>query len=426
MSDEKKETAEVKEVEWDGDIDSLLGTKAATVIAPDEESKRSVLESTKVDSSFLDNDLKNDQDDEDDSKKGEDDSDDNSMKTPPTKDDLADALGDPTEDDDEDEDDPAPQNKGGRKPALVEAMNKLVDNGTIQLFEDAQDISKYTNDEIVELIEANIAEKVNETAQKAPMEIFSQLDPKVQEVVAFNLNGGKDVLPVLKNVIRSQEIANLDPNEEQGAERIVREWLRETNFGTEEEIEEEITAYIDRNELDKKANQFKPKLDKKQAEIMERRLAEQEEKRQQAEQAKKTYADKVFQTLNQPHLNGLPLNNRVQTALFYGITETDQYQDRDGNPTNELGYLIEQYQLNPKANMGVLLEALWLLKDPQGYRDNVQSIGQQKAVSDTYRKLKTAEGARKTASSKQGEQRQTPPARGSVKRKKGRNIFSRD
>jgi hypothetical protein len=88
MSDEKKETAEVKEVEWDGDIDSLLGTKAATVIAPDEESKRSVLESTKVDSSFLDNDLKNDQDDEDDSKKGEDDSDDNSMKTPPTKDDL--------------------------------------------------------------------------------------------------------------------------------------------------------------------------------------------------------------------------------------------------------------------------------------------------------------------------------------------------
>jgi hypothetical protein len=90
-------------------------------------------------------------------------------------------------------------------------MNKLVDNGTIQLFEDAQDISKYTNDEIVELIEANIAEKVNETAQKAPMEIFSQLDPKVQEVVAFNLNGGKDVLPILKNVIRSQEIANLDP-----------------------------------------------------------------------------------------------------------------------------------------------------------------------------------------------------------------------
>ena len=421
MSDNKKETPEVKEVEWDGDVDSLLGTKAATVITPDEESKRSVLESTKVDSSFLDNDLKEDQNDE------EDDSEDDSKKAPSTKDDLAEVLGDPKEEDDEDEDDPAPQNKGGRKPALVEAMNKLVDNGTIQLFEDAQDISKYTNDEIVELIEANIAEKVNETAQKAPMEIFSQLDPKIQEVVAFNLNGGTDVLPVLKNVIRSQEVANLNPNEEKDAERIVREWLRETNFGTDDEIEDEITAYIDRNELDKKANQFKPKLDKKQAEIMERRLAEQEEKRQQAEQAKKTYAEKVFQTLNQPHLNGLPLNNRVQTALFYGITETDQYQDRDGNPTNELGYLIEQYQLNPKANMGVLLEALWLLKDPQGYRDNVQSIGQQKAVSDTYRKLKTAEGTRKTASSTQGEQRGAPASRSGVKRKKSsRNIFSRD
>ncbi len=417
MATEKKETTEVKEVEWTGDLDDLLGTKAATIIAPDEDSKRSVLESTKVDTSFLDKSHVESDNDEEEKEVS---------STPSSKETISDILDDPT-DDDEDDDYDEPVNKGGRKPALIEAMTKLVNNGSIHLFEDAQDISAYTNDEIVELIEANIAQKVNETAQKAPMEIFSQLDPKLQEVVAYNLNGGMDIVNVLKNVTRSQEVANLNPNEEKDAERIVREWLRETNFGTEDEIEDEITAYIDRNELDKKANQFKPKLDKKQAEIMQRRLAEQDEKRKQAEQAKKTYAEKVFNTLNQPHLNGLPMNNRVQTALYYGITETDTYQDRDGNPTNELGYLIEQYQLNPKANMGVLLEALWLLKDPQGYRDSVQSIAQQKATSETYRKLKIAEGERKASSSSQGEQRGAPTNRESVKRRKGsRNIFSRD
>lgn len=418
---EKKESVDVKEVEVN-DLDELLGTKAATVIVPDEESKNSVLSSTKVDTSFLDNpEPSGDEDEEDDDESPESKSDESSQEK------LEDILDDPKEDDDYEDDDDEPVNKGGRKPALIEAMSKLIENGTIATFEDKDDISKYTNDEIVELIEANIASKVNETAKNAPMEIFSQLDPKLQEVVAYNLNGGGDIVNVLKNVTRSQEVANLNPNEEKDAERIVREWLRETNFGTDDEIEDEITAYIDRNELDKKANQFKPKLDKKQAEIMQRRLAEQEDKRKQAEETKKTYAEKVFNTLNQPHLNGLPMNNRVQTALYYGITETDTYQDRDGNPTNELGYLIEQYQLNSKANMGVLLEALWLLKDPQGYRNNVQSIGQQQAASDTYRKLKTAEAGRKTSSSTQGEQRGAPTKRSAVKRKKGsRNIFSRD
>jgi hypothetical protein len=362
MANEEKSTEEVKEVEWTGDLDDLLGTKAATVIAPDEESKKSVLASTKVDTSFLDK-----------SPEESDNEEEETVESTETPESIGDILDDPKDEEDEYEEDEVTSStsKAGRKPALIEAMTKLVDNGTIQLFEDAQDISKYTNDEIVELIEANISEKVNETAQKAPMEIFNQLDPKLQEVVAYNLNGGADIINVLKNVTRSQEVSNLNPNEEKDAERIVREWLRETNFGTDDEIEDEITAYIDRNELDKKANQFKPKLDKKQAEIMQRRLAEQEQKREQAEEAKKTYAEKVFNTLNQPQLNGLPLNNRIQTALYYGITETNNHQDREGNPTNELGYLIEQYQLNPQANMGVLLEALWLLKDPQGYRDSV-------------------------------------------------------
>jgi hypothetical protein len=420
MANEEKSTEEVKEVEWTGDLDDLLGTKAATVIAPDEESKKSVLASTKVDTSFLDKSPEESDNEEEETVE--------STETK-TSESIGDILDDPKEEEDEYEEDEVTSStsKAGRKPALIEAMTKLVDNGTIQLFEDAQDISKYTNDEIVELIEANISEKVNETAQKAPMEIFNQLDPKLQEVVAYNLNGGADIVNVLKNVTRSQEVSNLNPNEEKDAERIVREWLRETNFGTDDEIEDEITAYIDRNELDKKANQFKPKLDKKQAEIMQRRLAEQEQKREQAEEAKKTYAEKVFNTLNQPQLNGLPLNNRIQTALYYGITETNNHQDREGNPTNELGYLIEQYQLNPQANMGVLLEALWLLKDPQGYRDSVQSIGQQKATAEQYRKLKTAEAGRKKSSSSQGEQRGAPASRKSVKRRKGsRNIFSRD
>jgi hypothetical protein len=426
MSDEKKPSADVKEVEFT-DMDDLLGTKAATVMVPDEESKKSVLESTDVDSSFLDNDLqgggkeedKTDDPAEGDGKEGD------GAPTDEPKDALSDILGEPKGD--EDEDDPAEPsaNKGGRKGALIEAMGKLEEKGIVLPFKDAPDWENYSIDEIVEAVEANISQAINTTAQNAPMEIFSKLDPKLQEVVAYNLNGGSDMVQVLKNVTRTQEITNLDVEKEEHHERIVREWLRATNFGTDEEVEDEITAYVDRGELDKKARQFKPKLDKKSSEIMQLKLQEQEQRKAEAEEASKHYAQNIHGILNNPHLNGLPLNNRIQTALYYGITDTDNYQDREGNSTNELGYLIEQYQAGENANPAVLLEALWLLKDPQGYRETVFSLGQQAAASNTFRELQTAEGSRKGSSSKQGEGKKAPTKRTLPKKKGSRNIFGR-
>lgn len=422
-----KENTTIKEVEVD-DLDDLLGTKAATVITPTEDSKRSVLENAAVDTSFLDN------------MDGEGDDPNPGMtnnSTPTSKDPLADVLDadlNREDEDDEDEDPtpqgakPAAQQKAGRKPGLVEIADKLAKKGLIDLFEDNQDLSTYTLEDFEELFETNMIAKINEVAQAAPLEIFGKLDPKLQDVISYALNGGTDITNVLKNVARAQEITELTLDTPENQERIVREWLRETGSYSDEEIEDEITSYIDRNELERKASQFKPKLDKKQAEIMEKKLQEQEEKRRLAEETKKNYAEKIFHTLNRPDLNGLKLNNRIQTALYYGITDTSQYQDREGNPTNELGYLIEKYQLGKEADTSILLEALWLLKDPVGYRQSVLSIGQQQAHAKTFRSLKTAEGERVTSSSKQGEERNTP-TRGTLQRNKNKNsrsIFSRD
>lgn len=417
-------TSNVREVEVD-DFDVLLGTKAATVIAPTEDSKRTVLESTSVDTSFLD--------------KMHEDGDEPPVivntPTAGTKDALANVLDADLEDEEEEEEDPipgttnqkAPQQKAGRKPGLVEIADKLAKKGLINLFDDNSDLSTYSLEDFEELFESNIIAKVNEVAQAAPLEIFGRLDPKLQDVISYALNGGTDITNVLKNVARSQEITELSLDTQEDQERICREWLRETDFGTDEEIESEITAYIDRNDLEKKASQFKPKLDKKQATIMEAKLREQEDKRAMAEEVKKTYALKIFNTLNNNELNGLKLNNRIQTALYYGITDVTQYQDREGNPTNELGYLIEKYQLDKEADNTVLLEALWLLKDPAGYRQSVLAIGEQQAHGRTYRSLKTAEGERTTSAGKQGEERGTP-SRGTIQRNKNKNsrsIFDR-
>jgi hypothetical protein len=88
---------------------------------------------------------------------------------------------------------------------------------------------------------------------------------------------------------------------------------------------------------------------------------------------------------------------------------------------------LEKYQIGESANPSLILEALWLLKDPKGYRDSVKTIGEKEAITKTVRSLKTAEGERKISSSTQGESRGIPATRKDVPtRRSSRNIFSRD
>ena len=172
------------------------------------------------------------------------------------KEELDEILSTPGSENEDDEYEDSIKNKGGRKPALIETINKLVDNNSIELFEDEQDLTKYTNDDIVDLIEANIKKKVAETAKNAPLDVFKRLDPKIQDLIAFQLNGGQDVTSILKAAAQSQEVTELSLDNEDHQERIVREWLRASNVMNDEEIEDEISSIIDRGDLTKKAEIF--------------------------------------------------------------------------------------------------------------------------------------------------------------------------
>lgn len=397
-------------------LDEILddGFSGTLLDADDHGNKNHVFTRTD-DTSVFDSSL---EDDDDEEEEEENLNPDGSKKTTST----SDQDDEEEEDDEDDEDDPLKQpinddkKQKGRKPALIEAVSKLVEKGILDPFEEQPDINTYNIDDVVELIEANLADKIGEVSQKAPIELFKTLDPKVQDLIAYNINGGKDIDIVMKVLSQSQEISNLSLEQPADQERIVREWLTSTGTYTLEEVEEEISVLTDRGDLAKKAAQFKPKLDEKQAKIMQDKLDKQEKAREAAEEASKTYGKKIFDTLNQPTLNGLALDNKVQTLLYNGITNKKAFQDRNGNPTNALGHLIEEYQFGENANPSILLEALWLLMNPQQYRQNVMTLAQNKSAADTYRKIKAAEGDKKTSSPGAGDGA-SKPAKRTVSRK---------
>jgi hypothetical protein len=414
--------AAVEEVDFDN-LDDLLGIPSAgSVISGGGDVKPNVFKSDKVDMKFLDEISDDDTE---------------SLQDPVVAKQVVAAIVDEpltaTADDDDDSDDSAAQGKnpGGRprlvKDAMVEAANRLIDKGILQPFDDGKALADYTVDDFEELIQANIDSQTNEVAANAPVQLFQQLPEEVQAVVHYALNGGQDIKSVFNQLARAQETFDLDVSKEEDQEVIARQYLNLSGFGSAEEIEDEINVLKDRGDLGKYAERYKPKLDAQQAQVIEKRLQDQQAAQGRKAQMEKKYHDVVYNTLNSNNLNGIPLNNKVQTMLYYGLTDNSKYQDAKGNPTNALGYLLEQHQFGEKANPSLVAEALWLLADPVQYRNSIKQLGANTANANTARQLRTEEASRNASSTGIGDQNSSASRttkREPIKRG-GRSLFSR-
>ncbi len=348
------------------------------------------------------------------------------------------ALDDDIDEDEDDDGSGAKKGKGGRPTAMLTAIQKLIENKAIVPFEgDDKPLSEYTAEDFVELIEANLENTIAKISQEAPLQVFNTLSPEVKQVVAYSLQGGQDWKSVMKAAISAKETMDLDVDKEQDQETICREWYTVTGTMTAEEVEEEIAVLKDGGRLKKQAETFKPKLDAKQASVMEAKLKEQGEAQKREEENAKKYQTSVYGVLNNTALNGVPLDQKTQSALYYGLTDR-RFTDRKGNPTNELGYLLEQHQFGEKPNHALIAEALWLLRDPASYKSELAKIGEAQSTLKTRKELRGAAGdgagaspsgtgkaSGTTVGVKRRAQQQTPAGQngGGAVRK---TIFSRD
>lgn len=396
----------------DLDIDSWLGAPGAeSIVTPistePTEVKPNIFSKDQVDLSFIDKD-----DDVDEKKKDEDDADEDGKKpeaasknvSRETLDDVFNEL------DEENEEEQSSKSKGGRpkteKSGLVEFLKKRIESKEMFAFDD-YDESKQTLDEylaglgekdVEELWQANMDNLKQEVAAKTPQEFFESLPEELQYAAKYVMDGGQDLKGLFQALAQVEQVRSLNPADENDQEGIVRSYLAATGFGTEDEIEEELNTWKDLGVLEKKAKQFKPKLDQMQEEIVQSQLAEQEARKQQQEQAAQAYMQNVFEALRPAEINGLKLDKKTQAQLYSGLVQP-QYPSISGRPTNLLGHLLEKYQF-VEPNYPLIAEALWLLSNPDEYRQNLVKQGKNQAVEQTVRQLKT-EQSRKNVSTYQ-------------------------
>lgn len=390
MSEKETATAETTSIEQvDIDLDSLdfLGTPGAENVMLPEEQKPNVFSRGSVDLSFIDKDSSNEN---------------NESKEPEVK--IDDVIQEIDPDSDfrlkqETKTDDSSETKAGRpkleKNGMAEVVNKLIEAGKIIPFDDDKPLEEYSLKDYQELIEANFQEIENKVRQQTPVEFFDSLPHELQYAAKYVADGGQDLKGLFKVLAAAEEVRELNPSVEKDQEQIVREYLRVTNFGSNEDIQEEIDAWKDRGDLESKALKFKPKLDAMQEDVVQQRIAQQEQMRQQQQQAAQQYMENVYNTVSVAEINGLKMDKKVQGMLYNGLVQPN-YPSISGRPTNMLGHLLEKYQY-VEPNYPLIAEALWLLADPDGYRSKVKEQGKTEAVEKTVRQLKTEQAKMQTS-----------------------------
>lgn len=317
-------------------------------------------------------------------------------KTPEEEKEIQDLLKPKTDEEKAEEEKGDDGKKAGRPTSLVELGTKLIEKGYLTPFEGEEDVSKYTLKDWEELFESNEKEKKKKLLEEVSGEFHEGLPEELQVAAHYVANGGTDLKGMFRSLAAVEEVRQLDPKDVNSQEAIIRGFLHATNFGTAEEIEEEIEGYKDHDELEAKAIKFKPKLDAMQEQQVARQLQQQDLKRKQQEKQAQVYTDNIYKVLEPGDLNGIKLDKKQQNMLFAGLTQAN-YPSVSGRPTNLLGHLLEKYQY-VEPNHALITEALWLLADPEGYKAKLKAVGGKEQVDKTVRTLKTEQSNKSTSS----------------------------
>lgn len=413
---ENNQQSSVSSVSIESIDDFLPMPGAESIVTADEEDSKLTIFSKprQTDMSFLEKDDDDSEDDSDDKKK---------ITPADTNSAFAELDAELEGDDLDDSSDKKPGRKKIDKSGMVETFSKLIEEGLIVPFEDDKSLEEYSVKDWKDLIQANFDEKEKAIREQTPKEFFESLPQELQYAAEYVAKGGTDMKGLFRALSQTEEVRSLDPRNDEHQEMIARQYLQATNFGNgdNEIIEDQLQEWVEAGTIAKKAQQFKPKLDQMQEEVVQSKLAQQEEFRAQQQQKKEEYMENIYNTLKPSELNGVKIDGKRQKFLWDELT-TVKYESMTGRPTNLLGKLLEDHQFGKTPRYDLIAETLWLLSDPDDYKENIRKQAKNEVTQDTVRKLKTEE-ARKIASTVKDEEEDKPVTR-KIPRQAA-NIFKR-
>jgi hypothetical protein len=281
---------------------------------------------------------------------------------------------------------------GGKKADLVEFFKSKIEAGDIIPFNDYDDktsvedyLKKFSKKDFDELWKSNMDQKKAELIEELPIAYKNSLPPELQYAAQYFQDGGTDMKGLFKALAQVEEVKALDP--EKNAREVAKQYLTATNFGDTDEINEQLDEWDDLGTITKKAQGFKPKLDKMEEDLLKQKLANQANLKVQQQQQYQFYLDNVVNAVKDEDLHGIKIDKKIQSALYSGLTQYD-FVDSRGKRCTEFEYLLDK-SMWVEPDYKTIAMVQWILKDREGFVKAAGNKEVNKEVENTVRLLKT-------------------------------------
>jgi len=246
----------------------------------------------------------------------------------------------------------------GKKPAvsstkseLVEFLADKIQNSGFQPFNDYDEekfasVEEYLNTlpkkDLRELLENNYQARETNIKDTYKQEVYNALPGHLKNAVKALITDGIDPREVYGALARVEQTTALDPTKEADQLAIAYNYLQTTQFGTLQEIEEQISEWEEQGKIEQKAKQFKPKLDKLQEDQVQAYAQQADQIRQEREQNAAAYYNAVVDVLKKGEVKGHKLGAKDQQSLYDAMLISMKPSQLNGELQDALMQKIEQ------------------------------------------------------------------------------------
>lgn len=288
------------------------------------------------------------------------------------------------------------------KTALVKFLQKKIEAGHYQPYggeggydETKQELKDYlnglTHDQLEDLIDLNQETRETKTKEEYREEFFNSLPGHLKHVARYLADGTVDPEAVYASLMRVEQNRKLDVTDPGDQETIAKNYLTLTNFGTPQEIAEQVEEWKEADTLGKRVASFKPKLDAMEEEQTLAYAQQAEEYKKEQEQAAQWYASSVEEVLRKGEIGGFKIDRKKQQQLYESLLLDIQPSARTGQPTNALWRKLEEIQV-VKPDFDFFLEIADHILNREQFMSRVKQEGANGQQSKITKELKTLQG----------------------------------
>jgi hypothetical protein len=380
MSDKSNQTVEeIDDVQF---LESFFGEGTTSILEKEEEKKDDVIDPianiNKQEEFVLD--LSEDEEEEEDEQK---------VNAQAAEEENKTSQQSKTEDKNTEEE--LEEDSSDDEPTEIDAfsvINEMITEGSLLGFEDAE---IETADDLKELIKANMDHMKNDSViEEVKQEFFDGLPEELKIIADYSEKGATpdQIRSMFKAFSEVQQAEELNESTERGQKEIIKQYLMATDFGTADEIVEQIEEWEDMDRLEDKASKFKPKLENMRKQVIQQQMAQREQLKQQELAVRQRFVSGIDNALAKTQLINVTLPKSERVKLRKDLTENNYQSQINGRPLNGLGKVLEDITF-VDPNPQFLAEITYFATDPEGFIKNLTEQIKQKEIGKTVKKLKT-------------------------------------